>query len=331
MKNGKVTILTPAYNGEKLIHRLLDSILSQTYPYVEMIIINDGSTDNTCHIINNYKTKFKEKGYKLTLITQKNQGLSATINNGLKLVDGDYLVWPDIDDWFSQPYSLEKMVNVLRDSSDEIGSVRCAMNLVDENTLQVDHIALVKPIGQHRLYRNSMTWQDGIYTNPGAWMIKTKFLDDFIPNRDIYVNKIAGQNAQILWPYLYYKDTITIEEPLFSYLVRKESHSRNMFKGADRKIQQQIDHVHTFIATINSIKDMPIDEKKELCNLQWSRIYSRITPLCYQYQDQKLYRKYYLLWKSHCHPYNISFKLKLLYYISIIPLSFKIIRYIKSL
>lgn len=62
IKQGLVSIITPCYNGEKLIHRLLDSILSQDYPSIEMIIVDDGSKDKTHDVIENYINKFKQKG-----------------------------------------------------------------------------------------------------------------------------------------------------------------------------------------------------------------------------------------------------------------------------
>lgn len=53
-----VSILTPCYNGARVIHRLLDSVLQQDYPYVEMIIVDDGSIDDSKNIINSYQDKF---------------------------------------------------------------------------------------------------------------------------------------------------------------------------------------------------------------------------------------------------------------------------------
>ena len=93
-----VYILTPSYNCGQYIYRLLNSVLTQTYPNIEMTVIDDGSTDNTKDIIISYQFKFAARCYKLNYVYQNNQGLSSTINNGLKLVHGDFLIWPDADD-----------------------------------------------------------------------------------------------------------------------------------------------------------------------------------------------------------------------------------------
>ena len=61
--NPLINIITPCYNGEKFLERFLDSVLKQTYDNIELILVNDGSTDKTDNIANKYKSKFNEKGY----------------------------------------------------------------------------------------------------------------------------------------------------------------------------------------------------------------------------------------------------------------------------
>ena len=113
-ENPLVSIITPCYNGENVMHRLLDSILSQTYSNIEFILINDGSTDHSEEIWYQYEKKFNEKGIKTIYIHQRNQGLGAAINAGLKVFTGDYLCWPDIDDYFEReviPYNQQAWID----------------------------------------------------------------------------------------------------------------------------------------------------------------------------------------------------------------------------
>ena len=93
-----VSVVTPCYNGEKYISRFLDSVINQTYDNVEVILVNDGSIDKTEEIALNYKSKFEKRGYKYIYIYQKNAGQAAAINQGLKVLQGKYLIWPDSDD-----------------------------------------------------------------------------------------------------------------------------------------------------------------------------------------------------------------------------------------
>jgi glycosyltransferase involved in cell wall biosynthesis len=68
-----VSIVTPCYNGEKHIHRYLDSLLAQTYSNIELIFVNDGSSDNTEKIVLSYTDKFESKGIKLSRTWWSNQ------------------------------------------------------------------------------------------------------------------------------------------------------------------------------------------------------------------------------------------------------------------
>lgn len=91
----KVTIIIPAYNVSKYIENTVESCIKQTYKNIEIIIINDGSNDNTLDIIQKY-----EKYYSyIKVVTTKNQGLSATRNKGLEMASGEYIIFLDGDDW----------------------------------------------------------------------------------------------------------------------------------------------------------------------------------------------------------------------------------------
>lgn len=88
-----ITVIINVYNGEKYIRKCLDSIINQTYKDLEILIINDGSTDKTLSICKSYKDK------RIRIITTKNQGLSLSRNVGLDNAKGDYIYFVDVDDF----------------------------------------------------------------------------------------------------------------------------------------------------------------------------------------------------------------------------------------
>ena len=96
--NKLVTIIAPCYNGAKYVRPFLDSVLAQTYDNIELIVVNDGSTDETQKILNEYRSKFSNKGYSYTILYQENSGQAAAINRGLEIFNGEYLTWIDSDD-----------------------------------------------------------------------------------------------------------------------------------------------------------------------------------------------------------------------------------------
>lgn len=91
--NDLITVIINVYNGEKFISKCLDCIVNQTYKNLEILIINDGSTDNTLSICKSYKDK------RIKVITTENKGLSLSRNIGIENAKGKYLYFIDVDDW----------------------------------------------------------------------------------------------------------------------------------------------------------------------------------------------------------------------------------------
>lgn len=91
MYSDLVSVIIPAYNSEKFLKESIESVLSQTYADIEIIVINDGSTDHSIKILNQYNDK-------IILIDQKNKGLSEAVNTGIKKMSGKWMKWLSPDD-----------------------------------------------------------------------------------------------------------------------------------------------------------------------------------------------------------------------------------------
>lgn len=90
-----ITIIVPVYNGEKYIQKCLDSILQQTYDNYEILIVNDGSTDETLEIAMQYEKKYEN----VRIVTKENQGLPQARKTGVENANGSYIGFVDVDDW----------------------------------------------------------------------------------------------------------------------------------------------------------------------------------------------------------------------------------------
>lgn len=219
----KVSIITPCLNGEKFVARYLESILNQTYKNIELIFINDGSTDKTEEIVKSYISKFKQSGMILIYRYQQNAGQAAALNLGLKLFSGDYLTWSDSDDFLAKD-SIEKKVEFL-EKNKEYGLVRTDMYIFNEFNLN-SATGLISCKNPNRF--DEHIFEDIIkektYCSNGCYMIRTDAFLNVNPKREIYVS-LGGQNWQMLLPITYKYKCGYIDEPLYNYVIRSDSHS----------------------------------------------------------------------------------------------------------
>lgn len=122
----RITIIVPVYNAEAYLARCIDSLLSQTYPDVEIILVNDGSTDDSSKICNSYTQEQRP----VLVLNQRNQGVSAARNKGLKYASGEYVIFVDADDWIRNDYC-STLHSALADETDLVvcGYFECFGNV----------------------------------------------------------------------------------------------------------------------------------------------------------------------------------------------------------
>ena len=166
MENPLVSVVTPTYNHARYIGRCIDSLLGQTYPYWEMIVVDDGSTDKTRDVVQSYRD------HRITYISQQNQGvakLASTINLGLRKTSGELVTMLASDDTWP-PYRLEKQVPIFQDPR----VVLCYGRgfLIDENDKILGEVRLPsgltnlenRPVGSilYHLFLSSFIFQPSV-------------------------------------------------------------------------------------------------------------------------------------------------------------------------
>jgi len=123
-----ISVIVPVYNVEKYVGRCLTSIINQSYTNLEIIVINDGSTDNSLSVCEEYAAKDN----RIKLTTQENRGLSGARNTGLRHYTGEYVTFVDSDDWIHRNM-IEYLYNVLIRHDSEMSL--CANRRVSEDTI----------------------------------------------------------------------------------------------------------------------------------------------------------------------------------------------------
>lgn len=229
-KTGLVSCVTPVYNGEAYVGRLLNSVLEQTYPLIEMILVDDGSGDETLKVAAEFRGRFAEKGWRYEIVRGAHRNASAAINRGLPLVRGEFLIWPDSDD-ILEPDSVNKRVMFLQ-MHPEYRCVRSLMHYFDDSGLS---IPTVEPIGS--LKREWLFWdvlEGRSFVCCGCYMLRTEEFFAIYPKRCI-PEFFVGQNFQMLLPYLYRFACPTIQEELYGVCRHLDSDSQKVLSAEQER------------------------------------------------------------------------------------------------
>lgn len=149
MKENLVSIITPCYNGSKYVYQTIESVLKQTYSNWEMIIIDDGSKDNSVEVI----SKYVEQDNRIRLIQQPNGGSANARNNGIRLAEGQYIALLDSDDIWA-PTFLESQIRFMKEKNTFL--VYGSYNRINENSELI-----LKPY----ICKKSVTYKDMLWTN----------------------------------------------------------------------------------------------------------------------------------------------------------------------
>ncbi len=292
--NPLVSIITPCYNGGKFLDRFFLAILGQTYPKLELIFVDDGSTDQTAVIVEKYKKKFLERKCKLIYFYQKNQGQAVALNQGLKLFTGEYFMWMDSDDVI-HPDNVSTKMQFLIDHK-EFGFVSSSSRIVEEDTFRELGV-LSRKVQRNKkdtLFEDLILERNAHCANCGFLVRKSAFLRS-IPTRKIFESR-GGQNWQMLVPLAYYEKCGYIEKILSDIVERKNSHSHSP-NGLEQKINRMKLHEEILIETIKSICEL---KEKEMyirkVNIKYAKKGLR---LAWRFKNKEKVLEYYSLCKGY--------------------------------
>lgn len=202
----KISIIVPVYNVEKYLKKCLDSLVNQKYTNYEIVIVNDGSTDNSQDIIDKYIKKYPKliKSYK-----KKNGGLSSARNYGINKSTGDYLLFVDSDDYLQ--------TNSLKLLSEKLVKEKSDIIVFDINTVYPNY----------SIVKKTMTDEDNvkryIVGEPSACNKLVK-KDIFINNNIKFMENVFYEDLATMPLLALYTDKISfLNKPLYNYVQRENS------------------------------------------------------------------------------------------------------------
>lgn len=233
----KISVIIPIYNVEKFLRECIDSVINQTYKNLEIILVNDGSTDSSGKICDEYK----EKDFRIKVIHKQNGGLSSSRNAGLEIATGDYLMFCDSDDYFL-PNSCKILLNEIESKNADyvIGNYQ---NCTEEGQLWDNPVFNKDKYKNFKLdikdYQKSFFIMNSSVCNK---IFRTSFIRDLNLK---FVEKVPAEDA-IFTTYCFIKSKSVyyINDVIYIYRQRSESNSisnnstKKYFKGISRAYKQ---------------------------------------------------------------------------------------------
>lgn len=253
-----VSVIIPVYNTEKYLSVCVNSVLCQKYVSLEIILVDDGSTDSSASICDNYAQMYDN----IKALHIKNSGPATAKNEGLKLAQGNYIALTDSDDKM-EPLMLHKMVSVGYEHNADI--ICCNYKQIDEEG-RVSHMNSTNEqyVLDHEEGLIHFFSKDKIYSQCWTKLYKRKMLiDQHIENdpglrtdEDFIFNIRAFVNAQT---------TVIVDEPLYEYTHRENSLAHAYYK---KNISQYINNrIKRVLVTQEAVKNETVAVK------EWSTVH----------------------------------------------------------
>ena len=229
----KISVIIPAYNAGKFIGRALDSILGQSLTDIEVIVVNDGSTDNTAEIVAGYPDP------RIRMVSQENGGTMAARKTGIGLFSGDYVLFCDADDSL-RPEALQRLYSAAEDNDADIvkGRVRSLLGDGSESGETFPHEL---PYGNDRKGTIRAMWENKLSHNLAGTLLRRTLL----PGELVYFERLSnGEDACLLYQFAERASvTVLIPDVVVDYFVYPDSLSH---RGFNEKILTDIFTANVF-------------------------------------------------------------------------------------
>ena len=304
----EVSVIIPVYNVEKYLAKCLDSVVNQTYKDIEIIAVNDGSTDNSKEILEQYAAKYP----KIKIVEQKNAGLSAARNSGFVASSGKYCYFLDSDDWI-ETNAIELMMNKM--AANDVDCVIHSANNVAEDESCVD------------IARERQGWFDSFAKPEGVYQPALNIPQE-VPEvawNKLYKSEIikkyecrfpAGlinEDKLFIWTYmLHCRNYYYLNEKLYNYLSR--SNSIMGTRSNSPKVLDILDILAEIYKVIEKYKN--IDDYKNLLADDYARQVKelfRCMPVEYRKEALGRIKKYYETINNHKKVRKIYWQYKFLW------------------
>ena len=228
----KFSIIIPIYNTEKYLEKCITSVLNQSYTDFEIILINDGSIDNSLKIINSFKKKDK----RIKVINQENKGLSCSRNNGIEIAAGEYILFLDSDDYFNS----DLLLKLNKSSNNNPDLIRFQVTKIEKNFKTKYKEKTFFNLSGEEAFNYLLNFY---YTEP-AWLYayKTKFWKN---NKFKFEEKKFHEDFGLI-PKIILKSKIVNSIDYIGYNYRIRENSIMLTKNVEKNYKKCLDAIYHF-------------------------------------------------------------------------------------
>jgi len=258
---GKVSMVMPCYNKVEYIADMFDSILAQDWDNMELILVNDGSTDGTRDVIVAYEPKFRQRGYDVLLIDQANAGVCAAAKTGLERITGDYVCMIDADDELASNY-VSTMADWL-DSHREDDFTACGYQTytIRDGNKNINPYHS-QPLSERRNDRMNLRYflLANICMSVWVYMVRVSYLRKCRLVENFYTETRGSHEPGYIIPILSGGGKAKfIDLPLYQFNILEESHSKT------KQYSKFVGHWNEYERLVNiALEPLPPAEKKQL-------------------------------------------------------------------
>ena len=258
----KISIIVPVYKVENYLERCVNSLLAQTWHDIEIILVDDGSPDNSGAICD----EFAEKDPRVKVVHKENGGLSSARNAGIVVANGEYIGFIDSDDYI-KPQMYEKLLDALVNADADMAI--CNYEYVEETTDAVDeHMRDISPLIDQVLNREQALKKLDTDTSGYSFYVTAW---NKLYKRDLFVGCMFQEGKihedEFIVHHLFSKCTriATLAEPLYRYVQRKGSITNN---GVNVKLLDGVDALYDRYSFFEK-EDMRDLAKSALLAAEW--------------------------------------------------------------
>lgn len=230
----KISIIIPIYNSEKYLRSAVESVTQQSYKDIEIILINDGSTDKSLNICQEY-SKIDSR---IILINKKNEGVSATRNRGIEVATGEFIMFLDADDWIEKE-ACEILLNKIINSNADIvfcnhimefehNNKKVSMNISDQiiNNKDIKEKIILPLIEEEDMKSEHLR---AAFRGPWGKLFKKSIIDD--NNIRFKEDLIIGEDFMFNLEYLKYSNNVIVDERYLYHYRLNNGSALNKYRG----------------------------------------------------------------------------------------------------